>query len=187
MGTYADCWLGDLCMPEGSICPPSCSTPAPSECLDGEVMCDMGTSADGCWLGDYCMAEGSVCPSVCFNPPPSECAATDIRSEMRKPGLDLHFFKINFCIKLWHGNTRRLLAGRLLYARGLHLSSRLQHSGPLSVPGRRHHVRLRGWRQWMLDGRLLHASGFRVSTSCRILIWQILISKFNCTLYFNWK
>jgi len=82
MGTYADCWLGDLCMPEGSICPPSCSTPAPSECLDGEVMCDMGTSADGCWLGDYCMAEGSDCPTVCFNPPPSECAASDISCDM---------------------------------------------------------------------------------------------------------
>merc|ERR1712038_1366015 len=71
MGTHADCWLGDVCMPEGSVCPPSCNTPAPSECQAGEVMCDMGTSPDGCWLGDYCMAEGSVCPSSSQTPAPS--------------------------------------------------------------------------------------------------------------------
>ena len=57
MGTYADCWMGDFCMPEGSECPPSCNIPAPSECQDGEVMCDMGADAGGCWMGDYCMAE----------------------------------------------------------------------------------------------------------------------------------
>merc|ERR1711997_821350 len=82
MGTHADCWLGDVCMPEGSICPPSCNTPAPSSCLAGEVMCDMGTSPDGCWLGDYCMAEGSVCPTVCQPPLPSECADTDISCDL---------------------------------------------------------------------------------------------------------
>ena len=98
MGTYADCWLGDLCMPEGSVCPPSCNTPAASECLDGEVMCDMGTSAQGCWLGDYCLAEGSVCPTVCYSPLPSECPASDIRSEETK-----HYFidiNLNNSIKL---------------------------------------------------------------------------------------
>lgn len=63
LGSLADCWLGDLCMPEGSVCPPSCNIPAPSQCLDGEVICDMGTSAEGCWLGDLCMPEGSECPN----------------------------------------------------------------------------------------------------------------------------
>ena len=62
MGTHDGCWMGDFCMPEGSECPPSCNIPAPSECQDGEVMCDMGADAGGCWMGDYCMAEGSVCP-----------------------------------------------------------------------------------------------------------------------------
>ena len=62
MGTHDGCWMGDFCMPEGSECPPSCNTPAPTQCQDGEVMCDMGVDADGCWMGDYCMAEGSVCP-----------------------------------------------------------------------------------------------------------------------------
>ena len=98
MGTHADCWLGDVCMPEGSICPPSCNTPAPSECQTGEVMCDMGTSPDGCWLGDYCMAEGSVCPTVCQPPLPSECADTDIRWEETKQYLTDSFH--NCCIKL---------------------------------------------------------------------------------------
>ena len=51
-------------MPEGSECPPACYTPAPSECQEGEVVCDSGVSDDGCWLGDYCMAEGTVCPTV---------------------------------------------------------------------------------------------------------------------------
>ena len=63
LGSLAACWLGDLCMPEGSVCPPSCNIPAPSQCLDGEVICDMGTSAEGCWLGDLCMPEGSECPN----------------------------------------------------------------------------------------------------------------------------
>merc|ERR1711936_937402 len=60
MGTHADCWLGDVCMPEGSTCPPSCNTPAPSvcypplpsECGETDISCDMGTH-DGCWLGDF--------------------------------------------------------------------------------------------------------------------------------------
>merc|ERR1712020_653486 len=40
MGSYADCWMGDFCMPAGSECPPSCNTPAPSMCEGGEVICD---------------------------------------------------------------------------------------------------------------------------------------------------
>ena len=63
-GMFADCWLGDFCMPEGSECPPACYTPAPSECQEDEVVCDSGVTDDGCWLGDYCMAEGTVCPTV---------------------------------------------------------------------------------------------------------------------------
>ena len=31
MGTHEGCWLGDFCMPEGSICPPTSETPSPSE------------------------------------------------------------------------------------------------------------------------------------------------------------
>merc|ERR1739844_342815 len=73
MGTYADCWMGDFCMPEGSECPPSCNIPAPSECQDGEVMCDMGADTDGCWMGDYCMAEGSDCPPSCNTLAPTQC------------------------------------------------------------------------------------------------------------------
>merc|ERR1712079_320870 len=81
-GSYADCWMGDFCMPEGSICPTSCNTPAASQCMDGEVNCDMGADASGCWMGDYCMAEGSVCPVACYPPLASECATTDIICDM---------------------------------------------------------------------------------------------------------
>merc|ERR1712108_132078 len=62
MGSYADCWMGDFCMPEGSECPPSCNTPAPSMCEGGEVMCVMGVDATGCWMGDYCMARDPSVP-----------------------------------------------------------------------------------------------------------------------------
>merc|ERR1712241_77664 len=82
-GSYADCWMGDFCMPEGSICPTSCNTPAASQCMAGGSVCpvacypplasecattdiigDMGVDEDGCWLGDYCMPEGSECPAA---------------------------------------------------------------------------------------------------------------------------
>ena len=63
MGTYQGCWKGDYCMPEGSVCPPVCHHPAPSNCLDNEIRCDSGTD-QGCWIGDYCMPKGSVCPDL---------------------------------------------------------------------------------------------------------------------------
>merc|ERR1711953_1182822 len=64
LGSYAGCWLGSFCMPEGSICPMACNTPAPSNCTLGEISCDMG-SYGGCWMGDYCMPNDTVCPPVC--------------------------------------------------------------------------------------------------------------------------
>ena len=79
MGTWDGCWMGDYCMPEGTICPPACHTPAPTQCGDKEVMCDNGMDMNGCWLGDYCMPEGSTCPTVCPQIMPSECAGTDMR------------------------------------------------------------------------------------------------------------
>merc|ERR1712203_449573 len=62
MGTHDGCWLGDFCMPEGSECPPSCNTPAPPQCSEGEMMCDSRVDENGCWLGDFCLPEGGVCP-----------------------------------------------------------------------------------------------------------------------------
>ena len=41
----------------GTMCPPPCHSPAPSQCADGEVVCDNG-SIRGCWTGDYCMPAG---------------------------------------------------------------------------------------------------------------------------------
>ena len=79
MGTWDGCWMGDYCMPEGTICPPTCNTPAPTQCGDKEVMCDNGMDLNGCWMGDYCMPEGSTCPMVCPQIMPSECAGTDMR------------------------------------------------------------------------------------------------------------
>ena len=46
------------------MCPPPCHSPAPSQCADGEVTCDMGTSAEGCWLGNNCNPEGQECPPL---------------------------------------------------------------------------------------------------------------------------
>merc|ERR1712154_177597 len=48
---------------QGSVCPPVCHHPAPSNCLDNEIRCDSGTD-QGCWIGDYCMPKGSVCPDL---------------------------------------------------------------------------------------------------------------------------
>ena len=39
------------------MCPPPCNTPPPSQCADGDIVCDNGSNA-GCWMGDYCMPEG---------------------------------------------------------------------------------------------------------------------------------
>merc|ERR1711936_777390 len=64
MGSYADCWMGDFCMPEGSVCPAACYPPLPSVCGETDISCDMGSSAEGCWLGDVCMPEGSECPPL---------------------------------------------------------------------------------------------------------------------------
>merc|ERR1712102_131124 len=74
------CWKGDYCMPEGSMCPPACHTPAPAECSGNDVRCDSGTSA-GCWMGDYCLPEGSMCPHACNTPAPSQCMITDVRCD----------------------------------------------------------------------------------------------------------
>ena len=96
------CWVGDYCMPAGSVCPDpifsdytmpdettGCAWPEPSVCdmTTGEIICDMGWGPDGCWMGDYCMPAGSVCPDpivyeppmtaakrfACVLPPPSVC------------------------------------------------------------------------------------------------------------------
>merc|ERR1712107_724063 len=80
MGVGSDgCWLGDYCMPAGSVCPPpttACFMPPPSTCADGVILCDMGVDTDGCWMGDYCMPAGSECPppvttTECVPPPPA--------------------------------------------------------------------------------------------------------------------
>merc|ERR1712088_115065 len=93
MGSYAGCWMGDYCMPEGYICPIACHTPAPAMCGEGEILCDMGI-VDTCWLGNYCMPQGSECPpaapatgpspvpTVCKPPMPSNCSTTDISCDM---------------------------------------------------------------------------------------------------------
>ena len=39
------------------MCPPPCHSPLPSQCADGEVVCDTGSNG-GCWTGDYCMPAG---------------------------------------------------------------------------------------------------------------------------------
>ena len=54
------------------MCPPPCHSPAPSQCAEGEVVCDTGSNAE-CWTGDYCMPEGSTCPPPCHSPAPSQC------------------------------------------------------------------------------------------------------------------
>merc|ERR1712020_701374 len=81
MGTYADCWMGDFCMPEGSVCPPVCYPPLPSECATTDITCDMG-SHDGCWMGDFCMPEGSECPPSCNTPAPSQCMDGEVMCDM---------------------------------------------------------------------------------------------------------
>ena len=64
-------------MPEGSVCPPVCNSPAPSACAPGEMTCDSGMTG-ACWNGDYCMPEGSECPVACYTPDPAMCDATDL-------------------------------------------------------------------------------------------------------------
>merc|ERR1719400_1787312 len=76
-GSTAGCWMGDYCMPEGSICPMACNTPGPAQCADDAVICDNG-SYGGCWMGNYCMDPGYVCPPVCNSPAPSHCAAGEV-------------------------------------------------------------------------------------------------------------
>ena len=68
-------------MPEGSICPPACDTPAPSQCAEGEIVCDNGSNGD-CWNGDSCMPMGSECPPACYNPAPSTCMDGEILCDM---------------------------------------------------------------------------------------------------------
>ena len=62
MGHIEPSFVQSKCLPEGSYCPPACHIPAPSNCTNGDIVCDMGSTADGCWLGDYCMPAGSECP-----------------------------------------------------------------------------------------------------------------------------
>ena len=80
-GSYDGCWMGAFCMPEGSICPMACNTPAPSNCSCGEIPCDNG-SYGGCWMGDHCMPEGSICPMACHTPAPSHCINGDVPCDM---------------------------------------------------------------------------------------------------------
>jgi len=68
-------------MPEGSMCPPTCYTPPPSNCAATEVLCDMGWTGT-CWNGDYCMPEGSICPPACNTPAISMCGSTEINCDM---------------------------------------------------------------------------------------------------------
>merc|ERR1711934_1168492 len=67
--------------PEGSVCPHVCNDPAPSQCQESEIICDMGSS-QGCWNGDYCAANGTVCPPVCHDPMPSQCKEGELTCDM---------------------------------------------------------------------------------------------------------
>merc|ERR1711909_239683 len=71
------CWMGDICLPEGNICPHPCYPTKPSTCLENEVRCDRGMDG-ACWRGDDCMPEGSVCPFACMIPEPMMCPETYI-------------------------------------------------------------------------------------------------------------
>merc|ERR1712158_237732 len=88
-GSYNGCWKGDICMPEGSVCPMACYNPMPSQCMEGEITCDMGTYA-GCWMGDFChyADEGFQCPPVCNIPAPSICQEGEIMCDM---GIDANY------------------------------------------------------------------------------------------------
>merc|ERR1719318_946486 len=77
MGMTGNCWMGDYCMPEGSVCPTACYTPAPAVCSPSDVVCDMGMTGN-CWMGDYCMPEGSVCPTACYTPAPAVCSPSEV-------------------------------------------------------------------------------------------------------------
>merc|ERR1712013_339988 len=61
LGMTGGCWNGNYCMPEGSICPPACYSPLPSNCSGTDIPCDMGMHGS-CWNGDYCMPAGTICP-----------------------------------------------------------------------------------------------------------------------------
>merc|ERR1712038_1306899 len=74
LGMTGGCWNGNYCMPQGSICPPACYSPLPSECSGTDIPCDMGMHG--------CMPEGSVCPPACYTPGPSMCASADIVCDM---------------------------------------------------------------------------------------------------------
>merc|ERR1711892_920184 len=83
MGMTGSCWNGDYCMPEGSVCPPSCYTPEPSMCSDpSDVVCDNGMDLNGCWMGDFCLSAGKPCPPVCYPMQPSNCSATEMVCDM---------------------------------------------------------------------------------------------------------
>merc|ERR1719341_642105 len=83
MGMYGNCWNGDYCMPEGSVCPPACYTPAPSVCPDSsDVVCDNGMDSNGCWMGDFCLPAGNPCPPVCYPIQPSNYSSTEVACDM---------------------------------------------------------------------------------------------------------
>merc|ERR1712154_358365 len=54
LGFTAGCWMGSFCMPEGSICPMICNTPAPSNFQLGKLsvtwahMMDVGRETTAC-------------------------------------------------------------------------------------------------------------------------------------------
>ena len=96
------------------MCPPPCHSPAPSQCADGDIVCDNGSNA-GCWMGDYCMPEGSWV----FVVEKYEYKTVFNRLDV-SPSLS-HSCSISMCwwrSSLWSGNIcRRLLAGKQLQSR----------------------------------------------------------------------
>merc|ERR1712158_256114 len=58
LGFNAGCWMGAFCMPEGSICPMACNTPAPSNCTCGDIPWDLTVVAG--WEITACLRAQSV-------------------------------------------------------------------------------------------------------------------------------
>merc|ERR1712018_482144 len=83
------CWNGDYCAPNGTVCPPVCHDPMPSQCMEGELTCDMGHYG-GCWMGDFCHEDkdGFQCPPVCNWPAHSICQEGEVLCDM---GIDANY------------------------------------------------------------------------------------------------
>merc|ERR1712154_602121 len=88
-GISHGCWNGDYCAANGTVCPPVCHDPMPSQCKEGELTCDMG-HYNGCWFGDFCHEDknGFQCPPVCNWPAHSVCQDGEILCDM---GIDADY------------------------------------------------------------------------------------------------